>query len=543
VNIESLQQTMIEVVNRWPSAGLAVAIVRDGTLEAFISQGVADVDREAPITADTVFRVGSITKTFTAVAVMQLWEEGAVDLDAPADHYLRTFRLVPAAGVTMPTLRHLLTHTAGIGYWRRLSDVLRPGLGSGDVARGRVQPLAEYYRYGLPVEVEPGTKWMYSNHGIAVVGQIVEDVTGEPIERYLRDRVLEPLAMDHTDLTCSERVRDALATGYALKAKGLQPVAHREVATPAAGGLYSTPADLARYVGALLNGGIGERGAVLKPETVADMFQPHYLPDPRLPGMGLTFMLDDAGGHRTAGHSGVLSGFLSAISLAPDDGFGVVVLSNTGTLMGRGAPEPLAGALLRRLLAVPDDPVRHDVPQHPDVWGELRGWYGMDPGPVTNLFFRLVMGAGVEVKLRRDHLLLQPLTPLPPMRDGFRLFPDDPNDPYAFRVDYSPMGLGDLRAVFTTDTRTDRPRRLLMDGMAFEKRHPARNPRLWTRGATAGAVMALAIRRARQRSASKHHPLVHKRSRSSRSSRCWPSDAVDGANVSLHKGMRGLPGG
>lgn len=298
--------------------------------------------------------------------------------------------------------------------------------------------------------------------------------------------------MDHTDLTRSDRVTHALATGYALKATGLKPVVHRGIPTAAAGGLYSTPADLARYVGALLNGGVGERGVVLKPETVAQMFQPHYLPDPRLPGMGLTFMLDNVRGHRTASHGGVVSGFLSAISLAPDDGAGVVVLANTGTLIGRGAPEPLAGALLRRLLGVPDDPIRHDVPQHPQVWGELRGWYGMPSGPLTNLFFRLVMGAGVEIKVRRDHLLLQPLTPLPPMRSGFRLYPDDPADPYVFRVDFSAMGLGDLRAVFASDSPSAQPQRLLMDGMAFEKRPPVRNPRLWMRGIVAGAAAAVA---------------------------------------------------
>ena len=85
---------------------------------------------------------------------MQLWEQGLVDLDAPADYYLRSFRLVPAkAGFRPASVRHLLTHTAGVGYWRRLSDLLRPGVGSGDRAgRSGVPPLAEYYRRGLPVE-------------------------------------------------------------------------------------------------------------------------------------------------------------------------------------------------------------------------------------------------------------------------------------------------------------------------------------------------------------------------------------------------------
>ena len=91
-----LKLKVAEVLDRWPSAGVAIAVVRNGSLEWFLGLGVADVDSKEPITEGTVFRIGSVTKTFTAVAVMQLWEQGLVDLDAPANDYLRTFRLVPA---------------------------------------------------------------------------------------------------------------------------------------------------------------------------------------------------------------------------------------------------------------------------------------------------------------------------------------------------------------------------------------------------------------------------------------------------------------
>ena len=132
-----LKTEVAEVLDRWPSAGLAVAVVRGGSLEWFLGHGVADVGSKEPITLDTVFRIGSLTKTFTAVAVMQLWEQGLVDLDAPASDYLRSVQLAPAKASFRPaTVRHLLTHTAGIGYWRRLSDLLQPGVGSG-VRAGR----------------------------------------------------------------------------------------------------------------------------------------------------------------------------------------------------------------------------------------------------------------------------------------------------------------------------------------------------------------------------------------------------------------------
>jgi CubicO group peptidase (beta-lactamase class C family) len=285
-----LRGKIAEVLDRWPSAGLAVGVVRDGSLEWFFGHGVADIESKEPITQDTVFRIGSITKTFTAIATMQLWEQGLVDLDAPANDYLRTLRLIPAKASFRPaTVRHLLTHTAGVGYWRRLSDLLHPGVGSGVRAGRSVPSLADYYRKGLPVEVEPGTKWVYSNHGFAALGQLVEDVSGQPLDHYLREHIFAPLGMEHTDLVRSERVRPHLATGYVLRSRGLKPVADREVPTPGGGGMYSTTADMARYVAALLHGGTGEHGSVLKPDTLASMFQPHFQPDPRVPGMGLGF--------------------------------------------------------------------------------------------------------------------------------------------------------------------------------------------------------------------------------------------------------------
>lgn len=493
-----LKAKVVEVLERWPSAGVAVGVVRDGSPVWFFPHGVADVESKAAITGDTVFRIGSITKTFTAIAVMQLNEQGSVDLDAPASDYLRTFRLVPAEPGFRPTVRQLLTHTGGVGYWRRLSDLLRPGVGSADrAARSGARPLAEYYRAGLPVEIEPGTKWVYSNHGFAALGQIVEDVTGEPLDRYMRERIFEPLGMEHTDLARSERVRDRLATGYLLRSRGLKPVADRELPAAGAGGAYSTASDLALYVAALQRIVSGEQGSVLRPETMASMFQPQFRLDPRLSGMGLAFELGEESGHRTAGKSGIVSGFLSAMTLAPDERIGVVVLSNTGGLDPRGVSQPLARALLRRLLGLPDQAIRTDFPPRPDTWGEICGYYSPDPGPVTNLFTRATMGAGAEVSVRRGQLMLRPLHPIPAIRRGMRLYPDDPDDPWVFRVQFPEYGY-DLRAVFASRPEAGRMvSRLLTDAFSFQKRPALRNPRLWANGALLAAGTALAVRRLR----------------------------------------------
>ena len=119
-----------QLLNRRPAVGFAVGVVRDGSLDLFRGHGFADLASGTPVTEKTVFRIGSISKTFTAVAVMQLWEQGLVDLDAPANRYLRAYRLIPARPGDRPaTLRHLLTHTAGLPEVVRTSDVFPPLFG------------------------------------------------------------------------------------------------------------------------------------------------------------------------------------------------------------------------------------------------------------------------------------------------------------------------------------------------------------------------------------------------------------------------------
>jgi CubicO group peptidase (beta-lactamase class C family) len=495
-----------EILNRWPTAGLAVGVVRDGSLAWFQGHGVADIATNTPVTEDTVFRIASITKTITAIAVMQLWEQGLVDLDAPANEYLRGYALVPAkASFRQATLRHLLTHTAGVRAVRRPSDLLRPALGWGAPVGRPAPSLAGYYRGGLRIDVEPGTKWAYSNHGFATLGQIVEDVSGLPFDRYLRERVFGPLGMESSDLIRSERVRPHLATGYVLGSGGLTAVAHREMATPGASAVYSTMRDMARYVSALLGGGANEHGAVLRPETLARMFEPHFQPDPRIPGMGLGFFRDDIGGHRTVGHDGIWKGFRSDMVLAPDEGVGVLALANTGWFDPRGAPVPVANALARHLLDLPDDVVRADVPEHPDIWSDLCGWYSLGPGVLTDPQPRMTLGAGVEVVVRREQLTIRGQMPVPAVRKGLRLHPDC-HDPYAFRLDLSGLKLGASPVVFSRNPDGEvTALHLGLIPISFQNRPGVRNPRPWVNGALIAGATAVAIRRATRARGHTHH--------------------------------------
>ena len=496
--VESAMEAKVaEMLNRHPAVGLAVGVVRDGRLEFFSGHGVADIESNTPITEDTVFRIASITKTFTAIAVMQLWERGLIDLDAPANDYLRAYQLIPAkAGFRPATVRHLLTHTAGIAEVAHPWGALMPDFGE-SVKVGRPLPsLAEYYRGGLRLVAEPGTRFRYGNHGPATLGQIVEDVSGEPLHRYFREHIFEPLGMTDTDLARSGSVEARLATGYKLGASGAKAVTAREFVTAGAASVYSTPRDMARYAAALLGGGVNEHGSVLEPETVATMFEPQYQPDPRIPGIGLAFFRIDLGGHPAVEHQGTMPGFDSQIFLAPDDGIGVIAFTNGA----RGAPMWLpaeVSGLLRHLVGAPDEAVRADLPQHPALWGDICGWYWL-PGPLTDVRLRLMMGAGAEVFVRGGQLMLRFLSPVPELYRGFPLRPDDEEDPYVFRIHLEEFG---MRVVFgqepegaTTEVHLD-----LMP-LTLHKQPAIKNPRLWITGAVAAlaaGTTAIALRRGR----------------------------------------------
>jgi CubicO group peptidase (beta-lactamase class C family) len=490
-----------EILNRHPAVGLAVGVVRDESFAFFYGHGVADIASGTPVSEDTVFRIGSLTKTFTAIAVMQLREQRLLDLDAPASDYLRAYKLVPAKTTHRPaTVRHLLTYTAGLPQVVYLSRAFKPTAGEMAAFGQRVPALAEFYRGELHLVAEPGAMHIYSNHSFATLGQIVEDVTGEPLDRYLRGHIFEPLGMEHTDLLRSERLRGRLATDYALRSRGPRPIRDCDLITAGGGGIYSTTGDMARYVAALLGGGAGEPGSVLRPESLAAMFAPQYQPDPRLPGVGLAFYRRDLGGHLVAEKDGLVRGFASQMFLAPDDGVGVVAFTN-GARAAHGWLGPEVLGILRQVLDLPGDVIRTDVPHHPEIWSDLYGWYAF-PGSFRDVQKWAI--AGVQVCVRHGQLTLRLVTPVPGVPREFPLHPEEGEDPGLFRIDLSALGMGTIRVVFSR--APDKGTAALhaeLPGMplSFQKQPATGNPGMWVKGAV-GAVgiagIAAAVRRHRR---------------------------------------------
>lgn len=463
-------------LSRHPAVGLAVGVVHDGRLEFFRGHGVADIASNDPITNDTVFRIASITKTFTAIAVMQLWERGSIDLDGAANDYLRSYRLDPADARLGPvTVRHLLTHTAGLPEVMHPRGVFLPDFGESVPAGQRLPSLAEFYNGTLRYHAEPGSRFVYNNHGPATLGQLVEDVSGKLLDQYFREHIFEPLGMVDTDLLRSATVEAKLATGYEIRSRRVKPVTERDMITAGAASVYSTPSDMARYLAALLDGAGGEDGSLLEPETVAIMFQAHYQPDPRIPGMGLGFFRSELDDRQVVGHQGSLPGFHSQIFLAPDHGLGVMAFTNGAHQADLWMPTEASG-LLGKLVGVVDE-VRTVGAHDPRVWDDIVGWYRLS-ARLTDIRLRAMIGAGAEVFIRGGVPMLRFLNPV--FARGIELQPDDEGDPYVFRIDLPGSGVGPLRIVFGQDA-TGATSLLHLDLMplTLQKQRAALDPRRW----------------------------------------------------------------
>lgn len=492
VESTQLRARIDEILNRHPCVGLAVGVVRDGQLEFFDGRGVTDVRSKKPVTEDTVFRIASISKTMTAVAVMQLYEQGKIDLDAPANKYLRGFQLVPARPEWRPaSVRHLLTHTSGLPEMVHPVRGIRYMFGESYRLEDTVPSLAEYYGPELRLVSEPGATFRYTDHSFSTLGQIVEDVSGQPYVEYMREHVFAPLGMADTGLDRA-RFESRRATGYRYGRLGPKPITDRQWLTAAAGMVYSTPRDMARYVAALLGGGANGHGRILRSETMAMMFEPHYQTHPLIPGIGIAFDRFNAAGQTVIGHEGILPGFTSQIMFAPAAGVGVMAFAN-GAVDGMLWLPFEVSRLLGLLIGAPEDAIRTDVPQHPERWAEICGWYA----PSARIFdtrLRVLFGLGVEVFVRGDQLMVRVLNVIPALYRGFVLHPDDEGDPFVFRVDASAYGMGTARVVFGPDSTGTMNACLDVMPLSLKKQPDATNPRVWARRAAAVAAAGMMLR-------------------------------------------------
>lgn len=311
---------VVAEMRRLKVPGVAIGIIHDGR-EYLAGFGVTSVENPLPVTADTLFQIGSTTKTVTGTIIMQLVESGQIDLDEPVRTYLPELRLTDKTAKERVTPRHLITHMSGwVGDY--FSDT-----GNGDDALARyVAEMAEL------AQVTPvGSIWSYNNAAFGLAGRLIEVVTGKSYETAAREMVLDPLGMDNSFFLPADVISRRFAVGHGADAeKGavvLRPWALARSAH-AAGGLCSTVRDQLRYARFHLGSGTTPSGQqLLSPENMIAMQVPHY-PANLGRQMGLSWLLKQYGDTWAVLHGGATKGQISAFLMIPTHQFAVTVLTN-----------------------------------------------------------------------------------------------------------------------------------------------------------------------------------------------------------------------
>ena len=293
--------------------GATVIVVKDGKTVLRKGYGIADTVGMKPMSGDAAMRLGSITKQFTAVAILMLVEEGKLAL---TDDITRFFPDYPTRGKTI-TVEHLLTHTSGIvSYTSRLDYPLTMAR---DVT---VAQMIDSFK-NEPLEFEPGTAYRYNNSGYFLLGAIIEKVSGQPYAKFLEQRIFVPLEMENTAYEGFERGKAPRAAGHSPGEKGFGHSAALSMTQPyAAGALVSTVDDLARWDAAIT------QGKLLAPASWRRAFTPYTLAGGKSTGYGYGWEVRRLQGAQVVGHGGGINGFATYALRLPEEKVFVAVLSN-----------------------------------------------------------------------------------------------------------------------------------------------------------------------------------------------------------------------
>jgi D-alanyl-D-alanine carboxypeptidase len=333
--------------------GLAMGVTdRDGMIwEAAF--GYSDIDARKALTPDHLFQIGSISKSFTDVVLLQMRDEGILDIHRAVDEYIPWFEVGSALGTITP--HHLMTHTAGIP------------LGSDDTISATTEVMA---LRGLDVSTPPGEHFHYSNTGYKTLGLVVERLSGRAFPDELKDRVLKPLEMQSSEPVIANSHRDRLAVGYApalddrpLPRGGMLAQSTWFESDTADGSICSTARDMCKYIRMILNRGQGPGARILSEEAFSLLITPYIRPDDSVHGEEYAYGLniERVEGHLYVGHTGGMVGFHSSMLIDMDEGIGVVVMVNSP-----GRPEEISRVALgllrsdmqgQRPAIVPEDPL------------------------------------------------------------------------------------------------------------------------------------------------------------------------------------------
>lgn len=341
--------------------GAAVIVVKDGQVVFRKAVGMANMELGVPLQPDMVFRLGSITKQFTATAIMLLVEQGKLALSDPIEKFLPDY---PTQGHVI-TVEHLLTHTSGIQSY---TDI--PGWMTGRIKNDmRVTDLVDAFKKE-PMQFAPGTRYAYNNSAYVLLGAIVEKVSGQTYEAFVSDRIFKPLGMTSSYYGSNEPVIPKRVQGYSRDGEKVLNSQYLSMTQPySAGSLLSSVDDLARWDAALYTEKLLTRASLER------MWTSYTLRDGKATGYGYGWSLDKLRGHRAVAHSGGIPGFATFAIRLPDDRVYVAVLSNSDR------PKASPSVVARRLAAVAVGrpfPERTAVTVDPKVLAGYAGVYQVD---------------------------------------------------------------------------------------------------------------------------------------------------------------------
>jgi len=339
-------------------AGAAVCVVKDGKVVLEKGYGFADVRSREPVTPDaTLFRPGSISKTFTWTAVMQLMEQGKINLNRDVNDYL-DFKIRPWFGVPV-TMKDLMTHTPG--FQESYKDLFVPDASD-------MRSLRGYLATHLPREIfPPGTTPAYSNYGAALAGYIVQRISGMPFDDYIEKNILQPLGMNHTTFRqpLPANLAPLMSSGYD-RASG-RPKGFEYVQAWPAGSLSTTADDMSRWMIAQLQDGAYEKVHILKPETAELMHSRAWTNMPGMNGGDYGFYELSRNGRRIIGHAGDTQWFHSEMCLMLDDHVGFFVSYNSAGKGDISAPDALWVHFLDRYFPYTPPPAQRAANSFEDI--------------------------------------------------------------------------------------------------------------------------------------------------------------------------------
>lgn len=329
---------------------LSVALIDDGRIVWAAGFGHRDKARTAPATAETVYRVGSVSKLFTDVAVMKLVEAGTLDLDAPVTKYLPDFKPKNPFNDTPITLRHLMAHRSGL--------VREPPVGNYFDPTGPTLAATVASLNGTTLVYPPGEKTKYSNAAIGVVGRVLEVVSKKPFAEAVKAAALDPLGMTASAFEPTPGVRQHLADAVMWTYHGREfPAPTFELGMAPAGSMYSSVLDLSKFAACLMADGRG----LLKPESLAEMLRPQFAKPDETTGFGIGFVLGDLDGKKRIGHGGAIYGFATELAVLPSEKLGMVVVTSRD--VANAVITHLANDALKLMLAAKAGTPLPDLPE------------------------------------------------------------------------------------------------------------------------------------------------------------------------------------